>query len=194
MMDILGAVAASIQLAQLCYQSQQRLRQIPLDRHLVKFVKDECETLRMTIEERKNDLTPEGYEASIHLSQGINDILTSIQKLERQTGIAKLVARLELQAPSLKQRLDILLLEYQSIITIATDAAIKSIQDRVGPQGITADVEGMIQPVRSSIAELKAQNGELGAVLRANEETASGILNELSAVLVNLPQYRANFA
>ena len=125
-MEILGAVAASIQLAQVCYQSQQRLRQIPQDRHLIKFIKHECETLRMTIEERRNDLTPEGYEASIHLAESINDILTSIQKLERRTGIGKLIARLELLDASFKKRLDIMLLEYQSIVTIATDAAIKS--------------------------------------------------------------------
>ena len=82
-----------------------------------------------------------------------------------------------------------MLLEYPSIVTIATDAAIKSIRDRVGPQGTTADV----QPVQSAIAKLKAQNGELGAVLRANQGTASEITNELNAVIVNPPQYRANF-
>jgi hypothetical protein len=50
----------------------------------------------------------------------------------------------------------------------------------------------MIEPVQSGIATLKAQNGKLGAVLRANQETASEIINELSAVIVNPPQYRAN--
>jgi hypothetical protein len=186
-MDVLGAIAASLQLAQACYQVQQRLRQIPQDQRLIQFIKKECEAIRITVDSRQNDLTPEGYQASIHLRESINEILVSIQKYERRTGIAKLAARLELLGPSFKQRLEIVLLEYQSIVTIATDAAIKTIRNRVGPQGITAEVEEMIQPVQSGIADLASQNCELAAVLKINQETASAIADQLSAVIVMSP-------
>jgi len=98
-MEILGAVAASIQLAQLCYESQRRLREIPGDRRLVTLIKRECETLRTAIDDQRNHLTPEGYEASLHLADGINDILASIQRSKRRTLIARLVSSLDYKVP-----------------------------------------------------------------------------------------------
>ena len=86
-----------------------------------------------------------------------------------------------------------MLLEYQSMVTITTDAAIRSIQDRVGPQGISADVEEMIAPIQDGIARLKSQNSGLTAVLRANQETTFQIMNELSVVIVNFSQNCAKF-
>jgi len=99
LMEILGAVAASIQLAQLCYESQRRLREIPGDRRLVTLIKRECETLRTAIDDQRNHLTPEGYEASLHLADGINDILASIQRSKRRTLIARLVSSLDYKVP-----------------------------------------------------------------------------------------------
>jgi len=184
-MEVLGAVAASVQLAQLCYQTQQRLRQLSPDRELIGIIKAECERMEMTVEAQRDNLTPEGREASIHLGKGLKDILASIRKLERRTGFARLVGRLELQGPGFKNRLDIVLLEYQSMIAIATDAAVKSIRDRVGPEGLPAEVEQQIIPVQSALASLREQNGELEALLRANQGIASDIAIELSTIIVN---------
>jgi len=49
-MDVLGAVAAGVTLAQACYDFQQRPRQLPADKRLLKTLVKECNDLAKQID------------------------------------------------------------------------------------------------------------------------------------------------
>ena len=94
-MEILGAVSAGVALAHVCYDFQQRLRQLPADKRLVKTLVKECDDLAKQINSQVLLLPAEVRSAAQTLSDRVSEIAKEINQLQSRSFLIKLTCILQ---------------------------------------------------------------------------------------------------
>ena len=172
-MEYLGAVAASLQLANMCYDVQNHFRNLPGDLAFLAVLREKCESLLQEIQQQENQFQRDQLrEAAESLKEQLKEITAKVIKIEGKTGIAKAFTSIGKHATGLKAQLDCALLEYQAIALTHGNIVLERIERRVDPEGIPADIKQTLSPM---IERLSTQNTELRDMI-ANDLEGAAIL------------------
>jgi len=160
-MDILGAVSAGVALAQLCYDFQQRLRQLPADTRLLKTLVKECDDLAKQINSQVLLLPAEVRSAAQMLSDRVSEIAKEINQLRNRSFLIKLTSILQLRGKEYKEKLTNLLTDFQVQAVLAANQVLQEIRGRVGQDGIPADIQRKLEPLVGSLTRLQQNHDGL---------------------------------
>jgi hypothetical protein len=134
-LEFLGAVAAAVQLAGLCYQSEQRVaNHFTTNRIVINTIRNECVTLSGTIDEftarfSREDSAEE--RATSVLRESLSDITHDIDRWSQRTKLFKILGVFGSYEANMKERLSMALQLYQTRISLCAQSTLLDIRELV---------------------------------------------------------------
>lgn len=160
-MDILGAVAAGVQLATVCYAFQQRICQAASDKHLLELIRKECTTFAAEINATILQLPPAIRKYAQTLCDNLREIVLDIEGLRKRRLLVRVTTILQLRGKVLQETLKNVLTEFQFHAVLAANQVLENIHTRVGENGISAEIQEKLNPLITNLAALREKNIEL---------------------------------
>lgn len=139
-LEVLGAVASSIQLGMLCLSAANRLCAILSDQKLSQAIHAECISLTTEIDNRLRTLNSDNKIPAEQLRQHLKTIQMRIERRKKRTWTIKWINQLRLSGVSDKEAILFALQTYQTRTSLSGTATMEEIQKRLGPDGIPQEL------------------------------------------------------
>jgi hypothetical protein len=148
-LEVLGAVAAGVGLAQTCVDSARRISACYWDTKVSETILNECEVIIKEVEAKLFHMIPDNRAAAQELQTTLNTIRSQIEKQKKRKRLSKWLGKVGLTVYSLeyKETMVRALHTYQTRTILVGTGAIEEIRKRVGSGGIPEDVNRLLLPV-----------------------------------------------
>ena len=156
--NILNAVDTAIQLGGFCYDVVKRIHDIKSDRELSKTIHTECITLIAEIDERYVSLIEESKCIADALKTQLSAIRSRIEKRPAERNwLRKVWTSMRLYGASDREDMLTALIGYQARIGTSSIVILQKIDQQVGPEGISRDLERAKATIVNKLATLQAK-------------------------------------
>jgi hypothetical protein len=156
--DILKAVETTIQLGGFCYDVAKRIHDIKSDRELSKTIHTECIALIAEIDEQYISLIEENRSTADALKSQLSAIRSRIEKRPAERNwLRKVWTSMRLYGASDREDMLTALIWYQTRIEMSSIVILQKIDQQVGPDGISRDLEQAKAIIVNKLATLQAK-------------------------------------
>ena len=178
--EILGAVAAGLALAQLCLASARRLSASYSDSRVSETIRTECSTIIKEVDDQLIHMMPGNRPAAQDLRKSLASIVNLIEKRDKRKWVLKWSAKLGFRVYNLDYKDDMIraLQQYQTRTAVIGNAAVEEIRSRVAPVGIPEDMNRLLIPIIESLVTVAFATANVGGMssqsTRGNEPRRHG--------------------
>jgi len=147
-LEVLGAIAAGVGLAQLCVDAARRISASCSDSKVSETIRKECEAIVNEVDRHMLLMMSESRAAAQDLRNTLEEIRSRIEKEQKKKRLkwsGKL--RLSISSQEHKETMLLALHQYQTCVAISGNAAVEDIRKRVSPNGISKDMHRMMIPM-----------------------------------------------
>ena len=192
-LEVLGAVAASVQLAGSCYKIATRLLQQRSEAVLTDEIQEDCKTLLTNINEHMLKLSPENRQAAQVLADRLRKIRHQINVRKQKRGFVKMCYIITGQSLSHKEQMLSALQQYQVSAVLTGNEVINQVlfgQNRISAQLdeiamlLMADLAKLTSYIEiNEAAEMRAARNTTAASVDTQQSTSDFSTDELQRVL-----------